>query len=174
MGIKTLSHSIAAAIKEANPEQTHSVEVMAYSLTIILNTMFIIAVSLVIGALTGNFIATLLAIISLLIIRFVSGGPHINSVWGCNIVSILICTVVPHIPMFLPLLVVNIVSLVIMLVFSPQPDKNAKMPTGLYPYLKILSVILVFFNFFIQSDVIGLIFLIQAIIIIPWRKEGRA
>lgn len=136
--------------------------------------MFIIAASLVIGALTGSFKATLLAIISLLIIRFVSGGPHINSVWGCNIVSILICTVVPHVPMFFPLLIVNIISFVIMLVFSPQPDKNAKMPTRLYPYLKIISVILVFFNFFIQSNVIGLIFLFQAIIIIPWGKEGIA
>lgn len=136
--------------------------------------MFIIAASLVIGALTGNFNQTLLAIAALLIIRVVSGGPHIPSVWGCNIVSILICTVVPHIPMFLPLLMVNIVSLVIMLVFSPQPDKNTKMPTRLYPLLKIMSVTLVCFNFFIQSDVIGLIIFIQAIIIIPWRKEGRA
>lgn len=167
-----MSRTLAIAIKRANPEETHSVEVMVYALTIILNILFIIVTSLVIGLATNSFLSTLLALGSLIIIRILSGGPHIRSAWGCNIVSVLICTVVPHVPMIVPLLAINIANVIIMLLFSPQPDKNTNIPRRLFPLLKLLSVSLVSCNFIVKSDVMGLIFFIQAIIMLPWRKEG--
>jgi len=172
--MKTVARSIATKIKETDREGTHSIEVMEYSLTILLNTLFIIVISLVIGWLTNELVSTLIAICSILVIRIVSGGPHIKSMWGCNIFSVLLCTVIPHVPILIPIFILNIISAVIMLIFSPRPDDNAKMPRKYFPYLKVISVALVCSNFFVNNDVIALAFFIQAITIITFGKEEKA
>lgn len=92
-----LSLKIVEFIKKSNPEQTHSIEIMHYALSIIMNTLLIIMTSLCIGGLTGQLKETFLALFSFILLRMSSGGVHLKSARACNIVSIFICSLIPHI-----------------------------------------------------------------------------
>ncbi|GIP32987.1 accessory gene regulator ArgB-like protein [Paenibacillus sp. J2TS4] len=172
--MNTLAYRIAAAIKKADSDRTHSIEVMQYSLAILLNTALIIVVSLLIGWWTGQFTSTLVALISLSGLRMASGGVHFKSPWACNVVSVLLIVGVGHIPVYPESLLfwVNVINLVLMISFAPRPDANAAIPVKLYPLLKWISIGLVSSNFIIGSHVIGLAFLVQSLTVVPWRKEG--
>lgn len=71
--MNTLSHKIAVAIKQANPEETYSVEIMQYSLGIILNTLLIFIATAATGLLTGHFAEFMTFLLSCSILRLTSG-----------------------------------------------------------------------------------------------------
>jgi len=171
----SLAYKVAARIKHANPEGTSSVEVMQYALGIIFNTLFILLATAIIGIVTGHFVEFMTFLLSFSILRLASGGFHLRTAFACNIVSVLLSTLIP----FLfnvsgqPLLIINGIGLFIMILFAPNPDKNAQIPRKLYPTLKIISILLVASNFFILSSVIGLAFLVQSLTVIPWERRGK-
>lgn len=173
---RTLSYKLARMIKNADPERTHSIEVMQYALTILLNTFFIFVVVLAIGWVTGTFVSTAITLGSFTLLRMVSGGVHLKKAWECNVVSIFICTVIPHLPLLpMPYFIgFNLCSLLIMLLYAPAPDRNARLPRKLYPYLKGISIALVLSNFFIVSHIFVYICLIQSLTLLPLRKEVRS
>ncbi|MGE7612545.1 accessory gene regulator ArgB-like protein [Paenibacillus sp. NPDC101420] len=173
----TMSHltfKIVELIKKSNPEQTHSIEIMHYALSIILNTLFIIITSLCIGGLTGQLKETFLALSSCMLLRMSSGGVHLKSARSCNIVSIFICSLIPHITYLIHnhIIWINLFSLLVMILCAPNPDANAQIPKEWYLGLKIISIILVSLNFWIHSSVIGLAFLVQSFtVIIPLQRR---
>ncbi|MGF7048448.1 accessory gene regulator B [Paenibacillus sp. DS2015] len=171
--MKTLAYKIASLIKRTDPEGTHSIEVMQYSLGIILNTVFIFVTSILLGWVTGRMGETVLVFLGIGILRMCSGGTHLKSAWACNIVSIVICVAIPHLSLFFGsmLIYMNVASLVIMLWFAPRPDANVHISRKAYPWLKIVSVLLVALNFIIGSSVVGLAFLVQSLTIIPLRRR---
>lgn len=173
--MNTLANKIAVAIKMKNPEETHSIEMMQYSLGIILNTLLIVIATATFGLLTGHFTQFMTFLLSCSLLRLTSGGFHLKTATACNIFSILLCTLTPYFFSFSGpiLLLVNIASLLIMLLFAPNPDKNARIPTRLFPFLKIISVLLVSLNFFIHSSVIGLAFIVQSLTVIPWIRREK-
>ncbi|AIQ48312.1 hypothetical protein R70723_22140 [Paenibacillus sp. FSL R7-0273] len=173
--MNTLSHKIAVAIKQANPEETYSVEIMQYSLGIILNTLLIFIATAATGLLTGHFAEFMTFLLSCSILRLTSGGFHLKTARACNTFSVLLCTLVPYLFSFyeLNLTLMNMASLLIMLLFAPNPDKNALMPVKIFPILKIISVLLVCLNFFMHSSVIGLAFLAQSLTVIPWIRRDK-
>lgn len=169
-----LAFRIVSVIKKTAPEQTHSIEVMHYALSIILNTLSILIISLLIGSLTGQFKETLIALISFGCLRMCSGGAHLKTASACNITSILICSSIPHIAFHLHnyLFWMNLFSVVCMACFAPHPDRNAQLPKEWYLGLKLLSIMLVLANFWMYSSVIGLAFFIQSLtVIIPVQRE---
>lgn len=95
MILNSLALKISLAIKKTNPEETVSVEVMQYSLSIILNTLLTFIVTMSIGLVLNNFIETLIFYLSLSSLRIFSGGVHLKSATACNIVTILICSMTP-------------------------------------------------------------------------------
>lgn len=168
-----LAHHISVRIKEANPEETASVEIMQYALAIIFNSLIIFAGTALTGWLLGHFKDTMLFLISFSLLRFLSGGFHLKTAAACNLATILLCTMAPtfiHIPnqwVWIP----TAISLLIMLVLAPNPDHNAQVPRHLFPLLKILAMALVILNFFMNSAVIGLAFVLQSLTIIPWTER---
>lgn len=170
----SLAYKVAIRIKRANPEGTSSVEIMQYSLGIILNTLFILLATAFIGIITGHLSEFMTFLFSFSLLRLSSGGFHLKTAYACNIVSVLLSTLIPFFFNFSgqPLLIINCISLIIMVMFAPNPDKNAQLPRKLYPALKLTSIILVVSNFFILSSVIGLAFLVQSLTVIPWERRG--
>lgn len=171
--MNSLANRIAVSIKKANPEETHSVEVMEYALGIILNTLLIIVSTAIIGLFMDRFAECMTFLLCFCILRLSSGGFHLNTALACNIVTTFISTALPS---FITLSdtvlwIANIISLVIMLVFAPNPDKNVRIPTSMYPMLKLVSIAMVSSNFFLQSTVIGLAFLAQSLTVIPWTRR---
>lgn len=172
--MKTLANRMASAIKRADPDHTHSVEVMQYALTILMNTLFIFCVSLLIGWLTGELADTFLSLCVMMVLRTVSGGLHIRSAWGCNAVSIAICAGIPQLPS-LPgtvLGLLNLISLAAMIAFAPRPDRNTRIPRNWHPALKAASVLFAGIIGLAGPQVMGLVLFAQSLTIIPWRKEG--
>ncbi|WP_157764109.1 accessory gene regulator ArgB-like protein [Paenibacillus borealis] len=168
-----LAYRIARAIKNANPEETHSVEVMQYSLGIIINTLLIIVGTAVIGFISGSFAECMTFLLCFSILRLTSGGFHLKTAMACNIVTILLSTLLPSLITFSDstLWIANIISLIIIIIFAPNPDKNARIPTSIYPLLKLVSILMISSNFFLQSAVIGLAFTVQSLTVIPWTRR---
>ncbi|MFC3745742.1 accessory gene regulator ArgB-like protein [Paenibacillus sp. GCM10012306] len=171
-----LAYKISSLIKNTNPEETSSVEVMQYALNIILNSILIFLGTLLISWLLGNLNESIIFIIFFSSLRFLSGGFHLKTATACNIVTILLCTLTPYLITFPNnrVWIINLISLLIMFLFAPNPDKNAQIQPQLYPTLKILSIILVSLNFFISSTVIGLAFLVQSLTIIPLKRRIKS
>lgn len=166
-----LALKISLAIKRSNPDETVSVEVMQYALGIILNTLITFICSILIGLLLHQWTATLLFYICFSLLRICSGGFHLKTALACNIVTTLLCTVTPFAfhPTGSVLLVINIFSLLIMLLFAPNPDSNTHIPLRWFPALKLTSIAFLGLSFLIGSSVIGLAFFVQSLTVIPWK-----
>lgn len=171
--MNTLSFKIACMIKQANPQETSSIEVMQYALNIILNSLIIIITSLTIGWFTDSLGDTSVSLFSFAILRFFSGGKHLKTAAACNIFSITLCVSIPHFSYLIQdyLWIVNIIILILMLIFAPNPDANAQIPLRWYPLLKIISVLLAVSNFVVHSPVIGLAFLAQSLTVISLERR---
>jgi len=173
--MSTLSYKIASIIKQADPDNTHSVEVMQYSLNIILNTSFISLISVMIGMLTGRLEESILFLITFALIRFCSGGFHMRSAMACNFVSILLCLVISNVPTLTKdvFWIINVLNIVFMVLFAPHPDKNAQLQKKWYPLMKLLSILFVSSNLIINSSVMALAFFAQSLTVIPWKRRGE-
>lgn len=171
--MNSLAHRIAVSIKNANPEETHSVEIMQYSLGIILNTLLIIVGTAIISFSFGRFSECITFLLCFCILRLSSGGFHLKTALKCNIVTIFLSTVLPSF-ITVPnstLWIANVLSLIIIVTFAPNPDRNARIPASIYPLLKLVSIAIVSSNFFLQSTVIGLAFLVQSLTVITWTRR---
>ncbi|QQZ60833.1 accessory gene regulator B family protein [Paenibacillus sonchi] len=168
-----LANRIAVAIKNANSEDTYSIEIMQYSLNIILNTCFIILATALIGIVTGHFSESLIFLFSFSLLRLSSGGFHLKTATACNIVTIFLSTASPFLSIFSEqyFWFLSGISFLIIVVFAPNPDKNARIPLKIYPALKLISIILAGSNFLIHSSVVGLAFFVQSLTVIKQKKE---
>lgn len=168
-----LSYKLAATIKQSNPQETSSIEVMQYALNIIINTLLIIVTSLLIGWATGRLTDTAVSLFSFAVLRSFSGGLHLKTATACNIFSITLCTSIPHLSFLIKdhLWIFNAFSLLLMLLFAPNPDANVQISQRSYPLLKLIAVSLVATNFFIHSSVLGLAFLAQSLTVIPLERR---
>lgn len=173
--IEKIASRVAFSIKSANPENTASIEVMKFSLMIVLNTLSIILLSLIIGGVTGKFTETGIALLAFAILKYFSGGIHLNSSDYCVIWSTATMVLIPHTPIFEQWSVwMTLVSLMIVLFFAPaNMHKKAKVPESFYPLLKIISFAIVGSNFILQSDLLAKVFLVQALMLLPYKKEGE-
>ncbi|WP_342478503.1 accessory gene regulator B family protein [Paenibacillus sp. FSL H7-0350] len=168
-----LSNKIASIIKQTNPQETSSIEIMQYSLNIILNSLVIIISSLLIGWFTGSVGETATVLFGFAFLRFMSGGKHLKTATACNAISITLCSSLPHLSFLIEnqLWIINLSSFIIMLIFAPNPDANVRIPLRIYPFLKVISLMMVTSNFFICSSVLGLAFFAQSLTVISLPKR---
>lgn len=163
------ANSIATWIKNANPEKTASIEVMEYALSIVINTVLIVSISLIIGFISDELIETAITLFSFALLRFFSGGMHLKSSFGCIATSILVCSIIPHLPELSAnwIFVVTFVSILLLLFFAPHIDRETEIKKSFRPFLKWLSVVIVCSNFILCSSILAVIFLVQSLTVIP-------
>jgi accessory gene regulator B len=171
--IEWMAGKLAFSIKQANPEKTSSTDVMMFSLILLLNAFAIIVFSLVIGLATGKFSETAVTLFSFAILKFFSGGPHLKSSDHCVLVSTMMMTLLPHIPIYESWIVwISVVSLILVGLFSPSNmHKKARIPKKYYPLLKVISILIVSLNFILESDLLAKVFILQAIMLIPLKRR---
>lgn len=170
--VDNLAFSIARRIKNMVPNHPSSVNILKYALIVILNAMFGIALSLLISILTGKTSEVIIIILSFALLRQLSGGYHIKSSDGCVIFTVFLFTLISLISLnSITVLILNCSSVLLALFFSPSKiDKQSKIPKKYYPYLKIVSVLLVTINFYLQSSTIAMAFFTQCISLIRLKK----
>lgn len=167
-------YKIAESIYNNANDEKASVNVLHYSLSIIWNTSIVVMAALLTGWTTGKVFPTFLSIISFTALRLASGGFHFKSAWKCNLFSYLLFVSAPYLSAFLDsyIIYVQLICLLLIFRFAPNPDANAQIPPHLYKWMKWGSMAIVCLNFLFQSSVIGLVFLVQSLTIIPLKRGG--
>jgi accessory gene regulator B len=169
--IEWMASKTALTIKTTVPDRTASLEVLNYGFILLFNTVIIIAISLLYGVISSQLLEISVALFSFALIRFFSGGKHVENTDDCVFISIaLMIIIVTLSPMIVSLFtMLNLITLYLMLIYSPsniQLNPKRWLSNKLY-LLKIISVIMVLFNFLvIKSDVVMVSFFIQALSLI--------
>jgi accessory gene regulator B len=171
--LDSLANRIAISIKNANPEKTNSVEVLTFALILLINGLTSFAIALFIGALTGKFLLTALAIVSFVLLRFCSGGFHFQSSVTCTWVSSALFIIIPHIPInHTWVQILTVLSLLLILVYAPaRIEQHSNIPRKYYPLLKCIALVLVGMNVIIQSPILTLAFFGQAVLLIHIKRK---
>lgn len=170
--IEGLAERIAVSIKRANEQQTVSVDIMKFSLIILLNTVLIIVLIVICGFITGKLTETLLAFLSFAGLRIVSGGFHFKSAISCTIASTLLFAAIPHIPITMNQSIgMLLISLLLVGIYAPSNiEGHSRIATEKYPLLKGISLIIVGLNFIWLHPILTKAFFAQALLLIKWRR----
>ena len=170
--IDILSLKIATVIKQAAPDSPQSVEVLKYALCAILNAVFIICLSLLIGVFTGKIMGVIMVLIGFAVLRQTSGGYHLDSGTWCIIVSTAGVTLVSfaEFGQFASHWITT-VALILALLFAPSRiEKQTRIPTKYFPMLKLLSILIISMNYALQLPVLSAAFLVQGLTLIRIRR----
>lgn len=176
MMIDAWAEKLAFTFKNINPEETASVPVMKFALTILLNYSISTFVSLTIGLLSGQFLNTVIAAASFMLIRIISGGFHFRSAELCLLTTISVISISPHIHHTEnSMIALNMICFLIFSLFSPSNIKGyTRIPEKYFPALKILSLLMIGVNFMFFSPTVTTILTIQAILLlIPMKEEVK-
>lgn len=171
--IESISHRIAMKLKEANPDETASVEVMSYALQGILQNSITIITALAVGIITGHFGDVLFAAICFTVLRFVSGGFHFKSAFTCFLFSTIVFSVIPFIQLNSQwLLGFNIINFLLAFIYAPSNIKeHIRISDRFFPVFKLLSLLLVTINFFYLSPIVTISFLAQCLSLISFKRR---
>lgn len=171
--IQHLSFKLASALKVRVPDHPGSVDVMAYALSFILNTLSVILLSIFISLLTGRTTEAVIVLLAFSLLRQVSGGFHLKSGMLCILVSSAGVTAISLVPQLQSATVftTTLIALVLTIVFAPSKiDQQTKIPKKFYPALKLLAALMVSTNLFLGSSVLAITFLVQALTLIRGRR----
>lgn len=165
--IETFSEAIAKKLKQLNPEETRSVEVMKYGLAMSLNLLLSVGCSLWIGYMTNKLDETIEVIIAFAVLRRFSGGRHAPNLTACFVVSLIIFTSIPYLVSVSRewfLWTANGATALLVLAFA-HTDYNGRKR---YVY-KTISMIIVGLGMLYESASVTLVMFVQAILLIKRR-----
>jgi accessory gene regulator B len=173
--INKLSLGIATYIKQVDSENTPSIDVMKYSLYIILHSLFTIISILTIAIVLNEPLLTLAGLVFFMALRIFAGGYHLHSSTWCTILSIVLICSAPFIEINqMWTTIINLLANVIILVYAPRNFKGyARIPEKYYPYLKAAAVIIGMSNFYWESSTLAAVLVLQSILLIPKEKGGE-
>lgn len=171
--IEAFATRIAVKLKEANPKETASVEVMRYALIGIIHNAITFATAFLIGLLLGELLGTFLAAVSFMALRFVSGGYHFKTPLSCFIFSTIIFISIPFITLNSDAYwIVNTISLVLAAIFAPSNIKeHIQVSEKYFPLFKLISVLIVGINYFFLHPVITLALFAQSVTLIYIKRK---
>jgi len=167
-----LSSRTAAAIKRQVPQHTASQEVLRYSLSMILNVLFIVCLTFGVSLWTGNTREAVEILISFAILRQLTGGIHLKSGDACVLVTSGLFTVLSffHLSGW-PLVVMGVISLALILRYAPTGiEKQSRIPRRHYPKLKAAAALLIIISLFLGSAPVAISFFVQATTLIHRRE----
>ncbi|QGQ97035.1 hypothetical protein EHS13_20170 [Paenibacillus psychroresistens] len=155
-------------IKKHSPNSS-SIPVLVLGISTMLNLIIMFSLVTIISLVTGDFIKGFIATIGFCGLRYFSGGLHIKSANVCNVISALIVLICIYLPIgyWYNINVLNAVSILLLAWNAPNGIKKSKLPVKFYPALKLISILIVSSNFFIESPTLSMAFLLQSITTVP-------
>lgn len=163
--INVMAHKLATTLKTKNPSHSVSAAVAQYSLAIILNTVFIIVLTLSISLVLGTFKETAIVLFAFAGLRAISGGLHVKSGMACVLYSTAGALLLPYAAEWITdtlALIINTISILLFMILAPS-NIRTKFPNKYYPLLKIVSLLIVISNFYTLSSLLAITFFIQAL-----------
>ncbi|WP_017814496.1 accessory gene regulator B family protein [Paenibacillus shenyangensis] len=171
MVIESISLFLSKRLKMLDPDHPADQEVLRWQINIYLNYLGTLILVIVCSLFTGKIIESLLSMFIFIVIRKFSGGVHLRSITACTLLSALIFCVIPlikvdHIGIF------NIIAGTIFLFYGPSFKDEVTIKSRFSNLqLKLICIAIVSSNFIIDSPVLALTFLSQAIFVLPiWGK----
>lgn len=173
--IEILAAAAARRIKQTVPEHPASLAVLTFSMTVVLNVVFIVALSLSISMFTGNLREVAVILVSFAVLRQLTGGVHLKSGTACVVVTTLAFTVMSYIrPGEAAMYGMNAVSFLLILLLAPVGvEKQTRIPKRHYPKLKVIGAVLVLAAFFIQSPALTVSFFVQSLTLLSGIRTKR-
>lgn len=174
--IEVLSNRLAIKLKEINPEETASVEVMSYALQGILHNVVTVLAAVVVGSVFDQFWDTLLAAICIAMLRWVSGGFHFKSALACFLLSAAAFILIPMIHVSEPVLIIlNVIALILVAIYAPSVAKeHIRVPEKFLHIYKVISIVIVMINFLYLAPIVTIAFFAQACTLLPFKEEVRS
>lgn len=171
--IDSIANRLAVKLKEANPEETASIEVMRYALIGIIHNTLTFSTALIVGLFLGQLIDTLVAAICFMALRFVSGGFHFKTPLSCLIFSSFIFIAIPLVSIPETFLIgINSLSLILVLIFAPSNIKeHIRIPEKYFPMFKIVSLLVIIVNYIFLTPIITLAFFVQSVTLITFERR---
>lgn len=154
------------------PEHQATVAVLQYSISFILNILFIIGLSLGISLLTGQIMNAVIALIAFAALRQVSGGYHLKSGMMCIVVSTAGITLLSFAEFNgTATILFNGIAFILALFFAPSRiEAQTRIPKKYFPILKLISLAMIAIGFAAGSSVLASAFLVQALTLIRIRR----
>ncbi|GGF72368.1 accessory gene regulator [Paenibacillus albidus] len=173
--IEYLALRMAESIKKNVPESPTSTAVMKFALSVIINAVMIIVLSLFISFFTGRITEVILGLLAFPLLRQASGGYHMKSGMKCVLFSTALITVISLADLqYKHIFMMGLISLVLVGVYAPSNiEKQSRTPKKYYPLLKFISLIIVALNLFIGSSVLAATFFAQSISLIRLKGGER-
>lgn len=157
--------SIARAIRNNYPDAGSEIA-LKYTLSLLINSFSAIVITLCICLMTDHVIQGITVIFSYTLLRIVSGGAHMPTSLSCCITSIVLFTVIAHLPFEYSYIHIflDLVSIYILFLKAPEGIENvSSIDRKYYPLLKAISICLVASSFYFQSSLLSFAFFAQAI-----------
>ncbi|RNB59453.1 hypothetical protein EDM57_04740 [Brevibacillus gelatini] len=173
--IEALAYKIAVKIKSINPNETSSIEVMKFSLIMLIGTGSAIFLSLLLASLLGSALETIIVLISFVSLRFFSGGFHFKSAELCTIFSVIGAVLIPYVPVSdKNVFVITLISIFITALLAPIGVNQSKFFTKKHdPLLKLISIFIILLNLIIESDILAVTFFVQSLTLVIYKTmEG--
>ncbi len=174
--IESLAERISIRLKNANPEETTSVEVMKFALTGVLHNSVTIFAALVVGGIFGHFADTLLTIVFFMTLRLVSGGYHFKSALHCFIFSFGVFVAIPFISITDDIIgILLLVSLLLATLYAPSNiTEHIRVNRKFFPLFKLLSLLIIALDLILWNPIIALAVCAQSLTLIRFnRKRGE-
>lgn len=171
--IDFLALQTAQHIKKVVPNHPASINVLKHALSIIINMVFVVLLTLLMTLITGALVKTsIIVMLVFAILRQITGGYHMKSGMGCVIASSLLFVILSMISLSnTAIVIINIASIGLILIYAPSNiEKQSRIPQKYYIYLKLLGAFLVATNLVILSSAVGLAVFAQSLLLIRWRR----
>lgn|GEM_PF-4109015 len=166
--IENLSFKVAKQINKQDPSS--NINELAEGLAVIINNTLVIVLSLGIASILGKPTETFISMMAFVLLRYFSGGAHAPSLEWCVFISTSLFVIIPFISIGDRLiLLINIASMVLLSIYAPT-NKKGNSKRQIYRD-KMFSILVVSINLVLNSPVIALTFLVQALLCIPLLTE---
>jgi accessory gene regulator B len=169
--IEVFSERISGYVYRHNERKHVSQEVMKYALISIMTNVATVILSLIIGFIDGKFKETCLALIMIAILRYLAGGHHLKSPVLCIIASSVAVAAVPYITLSTPLIFVcTLISALLVWKYAPVGFKNhTLLSDSRLMVMKYVGFTLILSNFFFQSDILAVSWIIVSLTLFPYK-----
>lgn len=89
---------LADKIKQMNPEETAPKDILVFGFTIVMNLVITLVFLLFFSLLVGKTMEMFMIALSFMIMRMLTGGPHLNQALACSICSTIIILIGAYLP----------------------------------------------------------------------------
>ncbi len=169
--IEYLAKRTAEHIKQVIPEHPASTAVLTYALSIVINTLGIVLMTILFSSLLCTLQHAFIIMIMFALLRQLTGGYHLQTGVGCIILSSTLFVALSLVTFSeLYCIIFTCMSILLILIYAPSNiEKQSRIPKKYYSLLKIAGCLLVATNLYALSVPFALASFAQSVTLIRRR-----